>query len=165
MPVDMNKTIADASLNNLHDIVVPDAVGFFPLAPGWYMVFLLFLTLVFHFALKRYRLYQKEQYRRDAVDELAGLQQVNKENAKSLLSLAKRVGISAYGREHIAKLNEDCWWDFMQNHSKATIHPALRSEIHTLLYKEDAVLSDGAFDAIVKIVTQWIKTHKVAEDV
>jgi len=50
MPLDMNKTIADASLNNLHDIMVPAAVGFFPLAPGWYIVLLLFLSLLFHFA-------------------------------------------------------------------------------------------------------------------
>jgi len=161
----MNKTIADASLNNLHDIVLPDAVGFFPLAPGWYIVLLLFLSLLFHFAYIKYKRYQADRYRRDAESELTRLQQQSKENVITLLSLAKRVGISAYGRKTIARLNEDDWWGFMQNHSKATISSELRVEIHTLLYKEDTVLSDGSFDAIVKIVTQWIKTHKVADDV
>ena len=49
MPVDMNKTIAQASLDNLHDIIVPDGVGFFPPAPGWIVVGLLLLALLFHF--------------------------------------------------------------------------------------------------------------------
>ena len=49
MSTDMNKTIAEASLDNLHDIIMPDAVGLFPLAPGWVMVLLLLLALLFHF--------------------------------------------------------------------------------------------------------------------
>ncbi len=34
MSVKMNQTIAEASLDNLHDIIIPPAIGFFPLAPG-----------------------------------------------------------------------------------------------------------------------------------
>ena len=79
MSVDMNQTIAEASLDNLHDIIVPDAVGFFPLAPGWYFVILLCLTLLFHFGWKSYVRYQKNQYRRDAEKELEALNNKNRE--------------------------------------------------------------------------------------
>ncbi len=161
----MNKTIAEASLDNLHDIIVPEAVGFFPLAPGWYILLLLFLTLLFHFALKRYRIYQKEEYRREAFEALAKLQQKNRENALALLSLAKRVGISAYGREKIAILNGDEWWNFMENHSQAIVDPALRKEIQTLLYQDEAEFSEGTFDAVLSFVTEWIATHKVVKHV
>ena len=54
MSIDMNQTIAQASLDNLNDIIVPEAVGFLPLAPGWILVILLVLSLLFHFAYKAY---------------------------------------------------------------------------------------------------------------
>ena len=52
MSVDMNKTIAEASLDNFHYIIVPDAVGYFPPAPGWYVLALLALALLFHLLYK-----------------------------------------------------------------------------------------------------------------
>ena len=165
MPVDMNQTIADASLNNLHDIMLPDAVGFFPLAPGWYIVLLLFLSLLFHLAYTRYKQYKADQYKRDALVELDQFQVKSKENTITLLLLAKRVGISAYGRDTIAKLHEDAWWDFIERHSQAKVDAALRKEIQTLLYKEDNTFDESAFDAVLSFVTQWITSHKVEKDV
>ena len=116
MSADLNQTIAEASLDNLHDIIVPPMVGFFPLAPGWYIVFLLIGALVFHFGYQRYKVYEREQYRRDAEEELEALNDKNRENTIALLSLAKRVGLSVYGRETIATLDGDRWWDFMEGH-------------------------------------------------
>ena len=165
MSVDLNKTIAEASLDNLHDIILPEAVGVFPLAPGWYILLLLFLTLLFHFALKRYRSHKKEQYRREASEALAGLQQKNRENTKALLSLAKRVGLSAYGRENIAILNGDDWWDFIEEHSQAKVDSALRKEIQILLYQDAATFSESTFDTVLSFVTEWIATHKVVKHV
>ena len=165
MSLDMNKTIAEASLNNMHDIIVPNAVGFFPLAPGWYILLLLFFTLLFHFALKRYRIYKKEQYRREAFESLAQLQQRNRKNTLALLSLAKRVGLSAYGRENIAILNGDDWWDFIEKHSQAKVGSALRKEIEILLYQDAATFSESTFDAVLGFVIEWIATHKVVNHV
>lgn len=73
MPVDMNETIAQASLDNLHNIIVPDAIGFFPPAPGWYIVLLLLVTLLFQFGVQYYQAYQKARYRRDALAQLKAL--------------------------------------------------------------------------------------------
>jgi len=165
MSAELNQTIEAASLDNLHDIIAPDAIGFFPLAPGWYIVLLLFLTLLFHLAWKRYKLYKKEQYKRDALAELSGLREQSKMNSIRLLSLAKRVAISAYERENIAKLSEDAWWDFMQTHSKAKISTELRKNIHTLLYEEDANVYDNLHAHVLNVVSEWIKTHKVLSDV
>jgi len=165
MSMDLNKTIAEASLDNLHDIIVPEAITFFPLTPGWVMVFWLLLSLFFHFGYKQYRQYQANTYRRDAAHELATLKSESKGHAIALLSLAKRVGISAYGRDKIATLNEDAWWDFMQTHSTVEIRSDFRREIQNLLYKNDTVFSKSNFDALFSLVKGWIKTHKVAKDV
>jgi len=161
MSVDMNKTIAEASLDNLNDIIVPDIVGFFPLAPGWYMVLLLMMALLFHFAYQRHKAYEKEQYRRDAEEELEALNDKNRENTIALLGLAKRVGIAAYDRENIVQLHGDSWWDFIESHSDASVDPDLRVSIQRLLYEEDVAFDACVFDAVFLMVSQWIETHKV----
>jgi len=163
--VDIKQTIAQASLNNLHDITVPERVGFFPMAPGWYVVLLLLLTLLFHFGYSYYKAYKKEQYRRDAKKELETLNDKNRENAIALLALAKKVGITAYGRAVVVPLQGDNWWDFIASHSKAKVDPKLRVLIVTLLYEEDVIFDAATFDAIVLVLLQWIKTHKRISDV
>jgi hypothetical protein len=134
-------------------------------APGWYIVLLLLLTLLFHFGYKQYKLYEKERYRRDAQRELEALKDKNRENTIALLGLAKRVGLSAYGRERIALLNGDSWWDFMEVHSKARIDADTRASIEKLLYEEELNFDASVFDTVFSLVSQWIKTHKAAEHV
>lgn len=165
MSVDMNKTIAEASLDNLHDIIVPDAVGLFPLAQGWYMVALLGLALLFHVAVRRYAQYKKRLYKREALREISTYSSKNKETVLALLALAKRVGIAAYGREKIAPLSGESWWDFMENHSRVKIRRELRDTIATLLYDDSAKSSVSDFNAIKSLTTLWIKTHRVSEHV
>ena len=165
MPVDMNKTIAEASLDNLHDIIVPEAVGFFPLAPGWTIVLLLLLALLFHTLVKAYTRYKRSLYRREALEELGKYREHSKKNASSVLLLAKRVGIAAYGREVIAKLYDDTWWDFMEKHSKAKVSPEARRDIAKLLYDESYTMNPELQENIITFVTLWIKTHKGKSDV
>ena len=161
----MNKTIAEASLDNLHDIIVPESVGFFPLAPGWTIVLLLLLALLFHILVKAYTRYKRSLYRREALKELGTYRQHSKKNASSVLLLAKRVGIAAYGREVIAKLYDDTWWDFMEKHSKAKVSPEARRDIAKLLYDESYTMNANLQDNIITFVTLWIKTHKGKSDV
>ena len=163
MSGDMNQTIAQASLDNLNDIIVPDAVGFLPLAPGWVIVILLALALLFHFAFKAYERYTRSLYKREALKELERYTMQSREEMLALLTLAKRVAIAAYGRNQIAKRSGESWWNFMEQHSKVKVSKELRAELSDLLYgtpKED----DTSQDRVVKdIVILWIRTHKVTE--
>jgi len=161
----MNKTIAEASLDNLHDIIVPEAVGFLPPAPGWTIVLLLLLALLFHTLVKVYTHYKRSLYRREALKELGTYRQQSKKNASSLLLLAKRVGIAAYGREVIVKLYDDAWWDFMEKHSKANVSQEVRGDISKLLYDETYTMNSELQDNIITFVTLWINTHKGQSDV
>lgn len=165
MSVELNKTVAEASLDNLHDIMVPDAVGLFPLAPGWYMVALLGLALLFYVVVRRYAQYKKRRYKREALREISTYSSKSRETALALLTLAKRVGIAAYGREKIAPLSGESWWDFMESHSRVKMSRELRGTIATLLYDDSAQSSVSDFSAIKSLTTLWIKTHKVSEHV
>lgn len=165
MPMDMNKTVAEASLDNLHDIIVPEAVGVFPLSPGWYILFILCISILFHFAYKYVKRYKKTLYKREALLELEQITSAEKEDSIGLLSLSKRVAIHVYGRREIAKLSGDSWWDFMQEHSTVKVEQALRQKLEVSLYKDGTTLSHADFNTVADIVKEWIVTHKVAKDV
>jgi len=165
MPVDMNQTIQEASLDNLHDIILPDAVGLFPVAPGWILVGISLLTLLFHFAVKGYDHYKKTLYKREALRELERSKYDSKEGLVALLTLARRVAIAAYGREATAKLTGDAWWNFMEQHSKVQMSGELREKIATLLYDSSSTEDTSSYQTMRSIVEVWIKTHKVSDNV
>ncbi len=162
---EMNETVAQASLDRLHDIIVPDAIGFFPPAPGWYIVVSLLAAWLFHVAVVRYKAYRESAYRRDALAELASIGATGEESALALLLLAKRVAIAAYGRQKTAGLSNEAWWDFVEAHSKVKVDDALRRSTAQLLYGEQTEITDGELKAIRDIVQKWIKTHRRGEDV
>jgi hypothetical protein len=165
MSVDMNQTIAQASLDNLHDIIVPEAVGFFPLAPGWMVVILLALGLFFHFVFQAYKGYQRSLYKREALKELDSYTKESRDEMIALVTLAKRVAIAAYGRKQIAKLSGESWWDFMEEHSKVKMRKELRAELSDLLYGTPKENDTSQYTVVKDLVTLWIKTHKVTDHV
>ena len=160
MSVDMNQTIAAASLDNLHDIIVPDSVGFFPLSTGWMIVLIISLALLFHWIVQTYKQYEKTRYKREALKALE-----NENGLLELLSLAKRVGIAAYGREKIALLTGDAWWDFVEAHSQVNVENTLRDEIAKCLYDASYSMDSKMLTEVNTMVSVWIKTHKVDSDV
>ncbi|MEI2781093.1 MAG: DUF4381 domain-containing protein, partial [Candidatus Competibacter sp.] len=62
------------SLDRLHDLVLPPAVPWWPLAPGWYLVIALALVAVMWMTLRAWRQWQSNAYRREAARELASLE-------------------------------------------------------------------------------------------
>lgn len=165
MSEELNQTIQDASLDNLHDILLPDPIGFFPLAPGWIIVFAFVTALGFHFLWKWYVRYMHNRYKREAIKELQRYTNKNRETMLSLLSLAKRVAIAAYGREKIARLDGEAWWNFMETHSQAKLDKRVREDIERLLYDTSASIDTMLYNPLYICVEVWIKTHKVVKDV
>ncbi len=159
-------TTLNASLDQLHDIIIPPAVSNWPLAPGWYALALLLLAYGLHIGLKYWSLYRKNLYRREALQELSGIMLAEEPSTqvKALLGLMKRVGIQCYGREKVAALNENEWWDFMENHSKVKADPNLRELGQKVLYGPDTQVTADEVKAVVKVAKVWINTHQGEED-
>lgn len=146
--------ISSGSLNFMHDIVTPDPVSWWPLAPGWYALTLLLLSLLFYlfFVLKEKQ--EKNLYRREA------LKRVNKlEDIKNLFELMKVVALHHYGRESVASLTDDAWWDFIESHSTVKSDKALRELSQKVLYNHHVTTSKEDLDKVRNIAKVWIQTH------
>ena len=156
----------NASLDQLHDIIIPPAVSFWPLAPGWYALSLLVLAYGIYIGLKLWSSYQKNLYRREALEVLSGMQSgedANKE-ISTLLGLMKRVALQCFGREKVAALSDDAWWDFMEKHSKAKVGIDVRELSQKILYSPNAQASAEDVKILKKVVKVWITTHKGEDD-
>ena len=54
------------SLDKLHDIVLPETVGWWPLAPGWYVLLLALLIAVSWISIRLIQQWNQNRFRREA---------------------------------------------------------------------------------------------------
>jgi hypothetical protein len=102
------------SLQNLNDIVVPGPVGWWPLAPGWYVLATLALIAVLVMAVRQWRRWRQNRYRRQAMMELSSIRRsASGESLRQLPELLKRTALSAWSREKVASLNGRAWHRFL----------------------------------------------------
>ncbi|CEG58917.1 DUF4381 domain-containing protein [Legionella fallonii] len=106
-------------LTQLKDIHLPDSIGWWPLAPGWYVVMLMILVMAIVFA------YFLRKRRRDALAKNQALEllknytiQYEKERNAQLTSaciseLLRRVALVYYPRSAVASLHGDGWIEFL----------------------------------------------------
>ena len=136
------------SLNNLRDIVTPDAPGIWPLAPGVWVVLAVLAAVLLIIGLQRLALYKRNAYRR------AGLLLLNHvKTDRDISVLLKRVALAAFPREQVASLYGRDWADFLKQtcpESQFTV----------------ADLTSSSSEANAELMKQaglWIRQHRVPE--
>lgn len=154
-----------ASLDRLHGIVMPDAVPWWPPAPGWYVVMLV-LALAGLFAARRFR--QRSQARRYRVEALSELEQLApreteaRRYAGDVMILLRRTALAAWPREEIVALKGDAWWRFLDDSADS---PLFASELgplcEQLAYGAPGDVRPPDLEArLGKACRIWITTHK-----
>ena len=99
----------------LRDLHLPDAVGWLPLAPGWWLVLTLVVVALAALAWRSYRLWKFNAPRRHALRELARYEVEYLEH-RNPITLGKQVsellrrGMLAYApRDEVAGLTGEAW--------------------------------------------------------
>jgi hypothetical protein len=118
-----------------------------------------------HVGLKYWSLYQKNLYRREALEVLSTLDEEDtSKEISTLLGLMKRVGLQYFGRERVAALSDDSWWNFIEKHSKAKVDVEVRELSQKILYSPYAEATAEDVKRVSKVAKVWITTHKGEED-
>ncbi len=146
----------------LRDIHLPDGVSWWPPAPGWWLLLMLVLVLsgLLYLLYKRLR---QPLLNKSAREELAVItDRYRQHDDKQLLlqdlsSLLRRTGISYLGREQVAGITGDRWYQQLnqlgarQDFSASQI--ALLSEA---TYQSSPELSEQDIDALVRQTRRWL---------
>jgi hypothetical protein len=160
-----------ASLQNLNDIVLPEAAGWWPLASGWYVLLgLLLIILIWYiYTWIKHRIHNR--YRRTALHQLQVLtQEISKSGKRdSVLRqipiLLKRTALTAYPRRQLASLTGKNWHEFLN--SKVGTPSFTESNCNSLDSISYSVGSLDTVDAkaaneLLKACKHWLKHHQPA---
>ena len=164
------KSSDPASLQNLNDIVMPAATGWWPLANGWYFLIGLLLVALVWFGYRSRRTWLSNRYRRAALQELQLLTEdvTGVENRmtglRQLPVLLKRTALSAYPRNDVASLSGENWHQFLNSTAKGPLFTEeLFVTLDDLSYTRVELSDNDSRDvsALISASKQWIKHHQV----
>jgi hypothetical protein len=193
---DEPQTTANAdsrSLENLHDIVIPEPAAWWPPASGWYVLgALVVLLVVLLLASAAFRWWSR-RYRRAAIAELelirqSSVRQSTVETIAAIDRLLKRVALAAWPRSMVANLSGDRWLDFLRRTSVSGNRAAApksdspvklqphssdaggdgidwTADLRDLVYskRKRDAFGPEQVDALVAAADRWIRTHHVEE--
>lgn len=141
-----------ASLDRLHDIVVPSPVPWWPPAPGWYVVGAVVLVFVLVLFLRAYLSWRANAYRREALAALADAR-----DPAAVGAILRRTALAETNRREVAELRGEAWVDWLDARSSSPASPTVREQLITGAYAS-APIADIA--ALRVWAVQWIKSHQ-----
>lgn len=159
-----------ASLANLNDIVMPPALGWWPLADGWYVLAGIIIILLAWYIFRSVRKWNANAYRRAALLELQSLTESMRDlsnrafSLRQLPSLLKRTALSVYPRENVAGLTGEEWFRFLNSKmGKPAFTPNTFDTLVQVSYSTGDLgdISDDGVNALVDACRSWLKHHSV----
>lgn len=154
-------------LAQLHPLREPELIGWWPLAPGWWVLIALLLLVLAATAYWLWRRYQRRAYRRQAERQLAALLSTYQDDADSkafvarVNSLLKATALVAYPRRTVAAVSGEQWLALLNDtlaHS-GTDH-TFTAEFAEAGYRPGPPATDP--EQLHQLALAWIRHHKVA---
>lgn len=158
----MNPQDPLAALNPLRE---PGLIGWWPLAPGWWVLIGLFVLILAAVGYLLYRKYKANSYRRTAVvqlEDIHGQWQTDGDSLNYTVAvngLLKSVALHAYPSRNVASFNGPRWTRFL-NDGLLAQGLSFSDSFTNAAYQKQVASSDC--ENLRNTALQWINTHKVA---
>jgi hypothetical protein len=154
-----------ASLQNLHDIVVPPPVAWWPPAPGWYAVVAVGLAALALLAYHSWKRWRRNRYRGEALRELGRLRETKRQaDLRQLPVLLKRAALSAWPRNDVAALVGEDWHRFLDESGQMDCFTSgVGDTLDCLAYASGSASlpTPDQATAALDAAEQWLKQHRV----
>ncbi|GAB5414178.1 MAG: DUF4381 domain-containing protein [Congregibacter sp.] len=139
----------------------PAAIGWWPLAPGWWLVIALVAALITWLVILAIRYYRRGAPIREAKREL---DRIRTEHASvnatltAINALQRRLAISLSGRRSCAQLTGAQWSDFLNALSRDQ-GEYFSASLLGVAYQPTA--SDGDVEALLAATSEWLNSLRV----
>lgn len=159
-------------LAQLRDIHLPETIGLWPPAPGWWLLAVLLFALLCYGYLKLRRRQQRNRYRRLALAELNALSKTvsGSQYLQQVNQLLKKTALAAQPSLPVAGLTGQRWLAFLDATGNTTDFTQGAGQVlATGPYSNLDVSNPDAVDDIHRATLQqlcqrWIKQHKVTPE-
>lgn len=141
-----------ASLAQLHDIVLPAPVPWWPPAPGWYAVLTLLLLVAAWLGWRLRQRWLADSYRREALGLLAMAR-----DAPAVAELLRRTALVIAPRQAIAGMTGHQWADWLRTQYSAAMPDKVRDQLIHGVY--GPVIEDSDLRALRTYAADWIAGH------
>lgn len=151
-------------LAQLRDIHLPDPIGWWPLAQGWYGLMLLILILVSALVYYLYKRHLNGLAKNKALDLLKTYtRQYEKDRNAQLMSariseLLRRVALVYYPRAQVASIHGEAWVDFLNQTNKGIDFTPVKSMLLDSPFKTTETIN---LKPLITRAEQWIKQRGV----
>jgi hypothetical protein len=152
----------------LHPLREPGAIGWWPLAPGWWVLIALLLLLLCAIGYFIYRRYRANAYRRQAADQLQGLHNKWLASGDSQIflggmnALLKSVALEVFPRRDVASRSGADWVAFLNQTSAADEDkPIFADDFAAVAYSAEPPVRDC--EALYRQAGQWIGHHRTRQ--
>jgi hypothetical protein len=148
-------------LQGLRDIHLPAPVSFWPPAPGWWLILLVFVMLILA-TLWLWRRHRRRAYRRSALRQLQQLQQALRDGQADtsiiaeLSMLLRRTAITRYGRQQVAGLQGSAWLEFLDRTGR---HTPFTSEGQALLEAPYRRNTSQQAAPLLNLAQRWLQVQ------
>jgi hypothetical protein len=148
----------------LHPLRTPEIIGWWPPAPGWWVLLVTVILVSILIACLARRRYIRNAYRRQALRQLERAQQAFQENGDAshylgqINMLLKSVALIAYPRGEVASTHGGHWREFLNRSLPQAMQ--LQSTFDNAAYQKSC--PDLDVDQVHRAAQLWIKQHKAA---
>lgn len=161
-------TTSAPSIDQLKELALPPAPSYLPQTWGWALLAAVLLLALLSYGAWRYRRWQQDRYRREALVQLADLeaalldQQQRLPALRALPELLKRVALSMPASPAVATLRGSDWQAFLTAHSRAPVTADFAEQLSFLAYAPDSSLQEVDAKALLLQCKSWVEHHHVA---
>lgn len=149
-------------LSQLHDILLPEAIGWWPLAPGWWALLLLLLGLVAFMLYRQRRHHRRNRYRVQALAELAIIADTpdNSGFLQACSLLLRRTALTAQPHRFPVDIQGAGWLAWLDHHCPE-VHAGFSTGAGQVLlsglYQRQPTVDR---EALQSLVATWIRHHR-----
>ncbi|MBA6411985.1 DUF4381 domain-containing protein [Parahaliea sp. F7430] len=154
-------------LAQLAPLRLPADPHWWPPAPGWWVLAILFLVAVLSGLYLLLRRHRRRRYRRTAVAQLENCYQSIAANEhlpylNECNRLLKIVALRSFPQRDVAALSGQAWLDFLQQTNPKPDQQAFSKSLNTQLYAKNSAVKPAEIEHLHRSAKQWILRHRAA---
>ena len=146
---------------HLHDIISAPAAGFWPPAPGWWILGIIILLLSYFIVRRLVRYLRQRHIQTRLMKELDTLSADRPDQIATNISVfLRRVVLMRYARNEVASLNGDDWLRFLdQTGGEGSFQNGIGKKLATLPYSPSQQMTDSDNQALIKLTRKWLQQY------
>lgn len=159
-----------ASLQRMHDVVGPEPIAWWPLAPGWYALILFCIACVVVGLVVLVLRWYRNRYRRIAIQQLNQLRaKLDDQTGRGMVladlsQLVKRTLLAAWPRDQVASLSGESLLHFLdQTGNTRDFAKGAGKVLATAAYRTttESEMTSTQTDELFRAVGNWIRGHSI----